>query len=61
MGVDVSIVRSGGILYLTYIDPVNLREYPLARGIEYVPFYGLLAWTAVSALLMRWGKGDAGG
>jgi len=32
--------------YLTYLDPDNLREYALVRGLEYLPFYLLLLWAA---------------
>jgi hypothetical protein len=34
------------VSYLTYLDPVNLREYGLVRLLEYLPLYGLLLWAA---------------
>jgi len=36
--------------YLTYIDPQNLREYPLVRLIEYLPLYLLFIWAAMPIL-----------
>jgi hypothetical protein len=39
--------------YLTYIDPQNLREFAWVRNVEYLPFYGLLAWAALMGLWQR--------
>jgi alpha-1,6-mannosyltransferase len=36
--------------YLTYLDPQNLREFAWVRNVEYLPFYGLLAWAALVGL-----------
>ncbi|MBE9523635.1 MAG: hypothetical protein IMY76_00955 [Chloroflexi bacterium] len=33
--------------YLTYLDPVNLREFRWVRLMEYIPFYGLLGWAVI--------------
>ena len=41
--------------YLTYLDPVSLREYDWVRLLEYAPFYLLLIW-AMRPLLGRVGQ-----
>jgi len=38
------------VSYLTYIDPQNLREFIWVRNVEYLPFFGLLAWAALMGL-----------
>ena len=39
--------------YLTYIDPQNFREFTWVRNVEYLPFFGLLAWAALMGLWQR--------
>jgi len=36
--------------YLSYIDPNNFQEFSLARQVEYIPFYLLLLWAALSSI-----------
>jgi hypothetical protein len=36
--------------YLTYLDPVNLREFELVRLVEYLPLYLMLIWAAWPAI-----------
>jgi len=42
--------------YLTYIDPQNLREYPLVRLLEYLPTYLLFIWAAMPLFHHRFGQ-----
>jgi hypothetical protein len=35
--------------YVTYIDPVDLHEYPWVRQVEYLPFYGLMIWSLIKS------------
>lgn len=39
--------------YLSYLDPANFREFSLVRGIEYFPFYFLLAVAIIINLPRR--------
>ena len=43
--------------YLTYLDPVNPREYDAVRLVEYVPLYGMLIWAAWPAIGATGGSG----
>lgn len=38
------------VSYLSYIDPSNPREFAWVRRMEYLPFFGLLAWAALMGL-----------
>ncbi len=40
--------------YLTYYDPVNLREYSQVRLLEYIPTYALLLWALVQIAWGAW-------
>ncbi|MGB7115081.1 MAG: polyprenol phosphomannose-dependent alpha 1,6 mannosyltransferase MptB [Anaerolineales bacterium] len=42
--------------YLTYIDPQNLREYPLVRLLEYLPLYLLFIWASMPLFHHRLGR-----
>lgn len=42
--------------YLTYLDPANLRVYPIVVVVEYVPLYVLLIWSVWPA---RTGDGSS--
>jgi len=40
--------------YLTYYDPVNLREYSQVRLLQYIPTYTLLLWALVQIAWGAW-------
>ncbi len=49
--------------YLTYIDPLDFREFTLVRRLEYLPFYLLLIWALLlnllrSGLFQNWRRGE---